>query len=124
MAKKKKQKRPLKASFVAWVAEYNQWRVQFGYPPMVATYGLENLWFAAQQSAQNHGEAFPTWDELTAGARHGPIGNGFSMGSSQWMLLPKGDKGECFLVDKNILKMARWGRAVEPEQTINPKFME
>ena len=94
--------------FKRWVDEYNQWRLQFHYPKMVPSSALQAMWFQIFQSAKAHEETFPTWDELTAGAKEGPIGTGFSMSSAGWILGPKGRD-----VDKNILKMARWGRKKE-----------
>ena len=113
MARKPK---PLNPEFLEWAAGYNQWRIEFGYPPMVPARGLENLYFCALRSAKLHEASWPTWEELAAGARHGPIGTGFTMHAAIWLLLPKGDKGECHLVDKNVQKLARWGRKSKPIQ--------
>ena len=115
MAKKRKKRkpRPLSDEFLQWVAKYNVWRKPLGYPIMVPTNGLEGLYYCVVRSAEAHEETWPTWEELTAGAKHGPIGTGFEMHSAIWMLLPKGERGECDKVDKNMLKMARWGRKTE-----------
>lgn len=118
MAKKKK-KRALSPEFLVFVEEYNEWRQQFGYPIMVPTDGLCGMYFQAKRSADAHEESWPTWDELTAGAKQGPIGTGYSLQTAGGLLAPKGEGA-----DKTILKMARWGRAVqEVVPDIDPLFL-
>ena len=61
-------KRPLDPAFVAWAAEYNEWRLTVGWPKLVPTRGLQGSYFQARQGAIDHDEPFPTWEMMTAGA--------------------------------------------------------
>ena len=119
MPRKKRKPRPLSDEFLQWVKEYNEWRKPLGYPKMVPTDGLAGMYFQAKRSAEAHEESWPTGDELTAGAKEGPIGTGYSLQTAGGLLAPKGE-GE----DKTILKMARWGRKQNPEPEIDPMFLE
>ena len=112
--KKKKKARPLNPEFVEFVEQYNEWRVQFGFPVMIASHSLQPLYFKSVESAENHQEPFPTWDELSAGVKVGPTGHGYTLHSAIHLFMPKGPPGECNKVDKTILKLARWGRDATP----------
>ena len=107
MAKKKKKKkaRPLDAEFLQWADEYNQWRVEFGWPKMVPTVGLMGSYFQAVRGAEAHDEPFPSWEDMSAGAK-AMLGwpDPFTPSSAGWMLGPQRT------LDRNILKVARWGK--------------
>ena len=107
MAKRKKRKaRPLDAGFLQWAEEYNQWRLQFGWPKLVATQGLQGGYFQAVQGARDHEEPFPTWDMLAEGAKAAQ-GWDFVPSSAGWLFGPRST------TDRNILKVARWGKRTQ-----------
>jgi len=101
--------RPLDAGFLRWVEEYNQWRLQFGWPKFIGVNnGWQGAYFQALKGAVESEEPFPSWEVLTAGAKAGIEGWGFQMPRGSWLLEPRGT------IDKNILQMARWGKATKP----------